>query len=243
MNLKSFSDLCDIYESTELDKVRLIAFYLYSQEDKTEFSLSAITALLDELHLPKPNSSRLKSKLKDSTSFVSTKQSDVFKLHGKEIKQLEKEYPQVASQNEEITCQDTILPSSLTKGTRGYIESLARQINASYQFHIFDGCSVLMRRLLEILIILSYENHSISSEIRNQDDTYVSLDAMLKNAKSSKTLSLSKDTKKTLDTFRELGNFAAHKIYYNARLSDIDQIKIKYRATIEELLYKSGLRT
>jgi len=243
VELDSFADLCDLYDSTELDKVRLIAFYLYSQKEQSEYSISSITDHLDELHLAKPNTSRLKAKIRGSSIFLKGSAPDNFKLHRKEIKLLEKEYPQIVGRSESVVSEDTILPSSLMSNTRGYIESLTRQINAAYRHNIFDGCAVLMRRLLEILLIMSHENQGIGPEIKKHDDTYFTLDSIIKNAKQSKALDLTKDTKQTIDIFRELGNLSAHKIYYNARRNDIDQIKIKYRATIEELLYKSGLHT
>ena len=243
MDLESFADICELYEATELDKVRLIAFYLYSQKDQSEYSIKCVVEALDLLHLARPNTSRLKRNIRDSSSFIAGSSADQFKLHRKEIKLMEKEYPQVASKSEKIVSEDTILPSSLLNNTRGFIESLSRQVNASYQFNIFDGCAVLMRRLLEILLIMSFENQGAASEIKNPDGTYVTLDNIIKTAKQSKALALSRDTKQTIDVFRELGNFSAHKIYYNARRNDIDQIKLKYRATIEELLYKAGLRT
>ncbi|MBT3044318.1 MAG: hypothetical protein KME67_15760 [Candidatus Thiodiazotropha sp. (ex Codakia orbicularis)] len=243
MELDSFADQCELYNSTELDRVRLIAFYLYSQKEQIEYSISTITGYLDELHLPKPNTSRLKAKIKDSSSFLRGSTADSFKLHRKEIKLLESEYPQLVGKSESVVSEDTILSSSLMSNTRGFIESLSRQINGAYQFNIFDGCAVLMRRLLEILLIMAHEHQGIGADIKNSDDSYVSLDSIINNAKQSKALSLSKGTKQTLNIFRELGNFSAHKIYYNARRNDIDQIKVKYRVTIEELLYKSGLRT
>jgi len=243
VELESFADICELYDATELDRARLIAFYLYSQKEQVEYSVSDVVAYLDELHLPKPNVSRLKNKIKDSSSFLKGSSQNSFKLHRKEIKQLESEYPQVVSKSEKVISEDTILSSSLMSNTRGFIESLSRQINAAYQFNIFDGCAVLMRRLLEILLIMAHENQGIGDEIKNPDGTYLTLDIVIKKAKESKKLSLTKDTKQTMDVFRQLGNLSAHKIYYNARRNDVDQIKIKYRVAIEELLYKAGLRT
>jgi len=243
VDLDSFADLCDIYEATELDRVRLIAFYLFSKKEQVECTIANIVDALDDLHLPKPNTSRLKKNIRDSSGFLVGASSDSFKLHRREIKLLEKEYPQVAGKSETVVSEDTILSSALMNNTRGFIESLSRQVNAAYQFNIFDGCAVLMRRLLEILLIMAFEHQGIGEEIKNQDGTYVTLDNVIKSAKQSKILALSRDTKHTVDAFRELGNFSAHKIYYNARRNDIDQIKMKYRATVEELLYKSGLRT
>ena len=62
----------------------------------------------------------------------------------------------------------SILPEPDYKSTRGYIESLAKQMNASYEHNLFDGCAVLMRRLVEILLVLSCRNLHIEAEIQDQ---------------------------------------------------------------------------
>jgi hypothetical protein len=63
----------------------------------------------------------------------------------------------------------------------------------------------------------------------------------LKNAKNNTTLKLSR-SRFDYDDIRDLGNFASHKLEYNTKRKDIDDIRIRYRACIEELLYKSGLK-
>lgn len=42
--------------------------------------------------------------------------------------------------------------------------------------------------------------------------------------------------------FKDLGNYSAHKIWYNCTKGDIEQNALKYRTIIEELLYKSGIK-
>ncbi len=121
--------------------------------------------------------------------------------------------------------------------------SLIKQINCSYENNIFDGCAVLMRRLLEILLILSYQEFGIDAAIKDASGNYKMLNPIIDNAVNNTSLGLSRNTKEHLDTFRKLGNFSAHKIYYNAKKKSIDQVMLDYRATIEELLYKSKLRT
>ena len=98
-----------------------------------------------------------------------------------------------------------------------------------------------MRRLLEIMLILSYEKLAIASEIKDSDNEYKNLNFIIGNAISNSPLSLSRNTRDCLDQFRKVGNFSAHKIHYNAKKSDIRNIALDYRAAIEELLYKSEL--
>jgi len=58
----------------------------------------------------------------------------------------------------------------------------------------------------------------------------------------SATLGLSRNTKSSLDIFRELGNFSAHKIEYICRREYIQPI-FKHTEPLTELLHKSGIRT
>ena len=58
--------------------------------------------------------------------------------------------------DEKIVENQTILPEKLYSNTRNYIEQLAKQINASYENNLFDCTAVMMRRLMEVLIILMF---------------------------------------------------------------------------------------
>ena len=75
----------------------------------------------------------------------------------------------------EEKCPDEILPLDLYKGTRQNIESIADQINKSFHFGIYDGCAVLMRRLIEMLLILAFKEHKQDTDIRDIDGYYVPL--------------------------------------------------------------------
>lgn len=194
-----------------------------------------------ELNLPSPNSSRLKKNIEKSRQIIKGTQPKTFRLHANEINKLEVSFPSLNIKDEEIECGETILPEKLYKDTRGYIESIAKQINASYENNIFDGCAVLMRRLLEILLIQSYENLGIQDSIKGKNGDYVLLDGIINNATGNKKLNLSRNAKKNLNGYRELGNFSAHKIYYNCKRNDIDKFIFNYRVDIEELLYKAGI--
>lgn len=51
-------------------------------------------------------------------------------------------YPQLSQKSQEVVDDGTILPPVLYEKTRGFIESLAKQINRSYEENIFDGSLV-----------------------------------------------------------------------------------------------------
>lgn len=242
MRLATFVDQSGILEKTEIEKVELLAFYFFKVENLGEFSVRNINFWFSELGLPKVNTTRLSQRITQSSSFMTVKRG-IFKLHAKRVKGLEAEYPELNEESEEIICLDTILPKAVYEGTgRPVIDSLALQINAAYEYHIFDGCAVLMRRLLEILLILSYRHLGIENEIKD-GDSHFRLESIIGNAKSNSVLLLSKSTKDNLQIFRTLGNFSAHGLYHTAKQSEIRNNIVEYVAIIEELLFKSGLKT
>lgn len=142
-----------------------------------------------------------------------------------------------------ISEDGTIIPTQLFDNVPQYIRSLCKQINASYENNLYDCTAVIMRRLLEVLLVLSYQNCSSESDIIDKSgNRHVTLDKMIKNAEQNSRLSLSSNTKKDMSLFKDLGNYSAHKIWYNCTQKDIQPNIMKYRVIIEELLYKAGLK-
>ena len=169
MDIKSYCAATGLLGSDELEKVKYLAFYYHKKEGKVEFTKNDIAKWFDERHLSQPNMSRLTTKIRESSSFIKGENKGSYKLHALVLDELQTEYPGVHSESEEVVSDDTVLPKPLYENTRGFIESLAKQINASFEYNIYDGAAVLMRRLLEILLILSYENLNIESEIQDQN--------------------------------------------------------------------------
>ena len=62
---------------------------------------------------------------------------------------------------------EMVIAGSLVANTRGYIERVVAQINGTYENGWYDGCAVMIRRLLETLIVEAFENYKIASKIQN----------------------------------------------------------------------------
>jgi len=242
LDLETFSTHCDLVEQTELERVELLAYYLESCHGATGFSVNGVAELFETLRFSKPNLSRLRVKISKSKSFVKGGAGDEFRLGAKKRKEFISKLPSLAEPAEEAKAIDGIIPISLVSDTRGYVLSLAKQINVSYENSVFDGTAVLMRRLVEVLLIHSFDSHGKSAEIQDSEGSTKSLNSLISIAVKSSDLKLSKPVKACLDTFRQLGNFSAHSIHYNAKKSDIKSVALDYRVTIEELLYKSGIK-
>ena len=142
--------------------------------------------------------------------------------------------------NEDIIVSDSeLLDETLFCGKRGFLDKLIKQVNHCYGHCCYDAAAVCMRRVFEITLILAYENLGIQNEIK-KDGEYVMLEKIVANAINNPTLAISR-LRKEYDSIREIGNYAAHRVLYNTRKKDIDNIKQTYRVCLEELYYKAGL--
>lgn len=241
MNITTFITRADLLNKTELEKARLLAYYHFRVDGMREFTVSDVIDWFQGINLAKPNGTRLKQNIIKSALFVKGRATNTHKLSAKEIVKLDTEFPELIV-DEEVVSLDTVLPASLYQVNRGYIEAIRKQINACYENSIYDGCAILMRRLLEILLVHVYEHKGIQSRIQDADGNFVVLERIVDDAKTSIDIGLSRNTKPLLDKFRTLGNFSAHKIYYICKRQYIDEVIQEYRATVEELEYKSGLK-
>lgn len=62
----------------------------------------------------------------------------------------------------------TILPDSIFLSLPSNVQSLCKQINASYENNLYDCTAVIMRRLLESLLVLSYQKLGIEPDIMDK---------------------------------------------------------------------------
>lgn len=135
-----------------------------------------------------------------------------------------------------------VLPHSLFRNTRGYIEQIVFQINRCYEQTCYDACAVMTRRLIEILIIECFEHHSIASKIKNSSDDYLFLDDLITVTLGETTWNLGRNTKAGLRKMKRIGDQSAHSRRYNARREYIDDIIVDLRTVTEELLYIANLK-
>lgn len=241
MKLRQFASLANFDNKIELDRILLTAFHQLTFDGKDEFDLREVINILYDIGYPKPNLSRLKNNISTSKKFIKGSQILSYKIHSKEFSKLKESFPEITIKSEEIIASETILPETLFLKTRGYIENLSKQINACYENNLFDACAVLMRRVVEILLIHSYEHIGRINEIEDVNGMK-NLNTIINYTLSNKVIRLSKESAEILDIFRQLGNFSAHKIQYNCKREDINKVKLQFRLIFEELIYAAGIR-
>ena len=136
---------------------------------------------------------------------------------------------------------DDILPFDLYRNTRQNIERIADQINKSFYYEIYDGTAVLMRRLIEMLLILAFKGIRQEDSIRGSDGNYLQLSEIVNCAIKNRDLDLSRNAKAYLGIFKEKGDLSAHNPFHNCRKRDLELIQHKFRSLVEELFYKGGI--
>jgi hypothetical protein len=142
-----------------------------------------------------------------------------------------------------IPTSQNILPHALFKDTRGYIERVVFQVNGCYEKGWFDGCAVMMRRLLETLIIECFEAHNLSHKIKDtRTGDFLYLSDMISKLLQEPSWNLGRNTKKALPNLKAVGDQSAHNRRYIAHREDIDKITTDFRLTCQELLYLAGLK-
>jgi hypothetical protein len=150
----------------------------------------------------------------------------------------------LSTQSSEVSASadQPVLPNSLFTSTRGYLEKLVHQINRCYSATCYDACSVMIRRLIEVLIIEAYLHHRREAEIKPlEGGQYLRLSELVPKATTDFTR-LSRNSKRALARLKDYGDLSAHSIRYNSRREYIDDEIIGLRTLAEDLLYESGLR-
>jgi hypothetical protein len=138
--------------------------------------------------------------------------------------------------------QDALFPLSILANTkRQYLVTIARQMNGCYVHGWQDACAVMMRRLLETVIIETYEAKGTQAKIKNASGDYKPLSDLVSTTLTETAWGLSRNTKHGLPRVRDAGHLSAHSRRFTAQRSDIDKLQPDLRIIIEELLHISGL--
>ncbi len=220
---------------------RAVAFLYYYRETQ-EFDERSASDLAGDLHddgFPKPNVTHLRKSLSKSRFTTRGSQSGLFQLDVRRIEKLEALYGQLL-QRRKVSVSKHLIPPEWVAGTRQYLEQIVYQINAAYEYGMYDANAVLLRRLMESLIIETYIHEKRHHDIQ-VNGVFLMLDKLISHITTDKGISLSRNTPKTMWEIKQLGDTAAHDRTYITPQVDIDDLKARYRRLIQELLSKAGI--
>jgi len=136
-----------------------------------------------------------------------------------------------------------VFPLATLQATkRRYLVEVGKQANGCYGAGWYDGCAVMMRRLLETCIIEAFEAQGTADKIKDPTSgDFFQLTQIINTALLEGAWNLPRNVKKQLPNLRDLGHGSAHNRYYLAQKADIDKFAISYRETVEAFLHIAKL--
>ncbi|MEP1420441.1 MAG: DUF4145 domain-containing protein [Erythrobacter sp.] len=122
-----------------------------------------------------------------------------------------------------------------------YIREVIDQINVTYAHSCFDACSVMVRRLVETLLVESFEAQKSLSEITNANGDLVTLKHLIERSQKTNCFTISRQTKNALPRLKDIGDWSAHNRRYLGKQSDLDRIQPALRLALSDLGHIAGM--
>lgn len=225
---------------THADRAVAFLYYYNVTQEFEERSASELAADLGQEGFPRPNVTRLQEDLRRDRRTIRGRRPDTFRVDVRRLSELEAHFAEQL-QHRPIPQSDSIIPTEAVAGTRTYLERLVAQINASYDAGLYDACAVLCRRFMESLILDVYISQGRHATVQNAG-VFLGLDRLIGIICSDRAVTLSRNTRGTMTDVKTVGDTAAHDRVYITQQRDLDDIKLRYRRLIDELLRASGIR-
>lgn len=226
----------------QVDQAVLICYYHYKETGESQFEPKGIQALFSDFGFNAINVTRVKNALIEKRKMRTiTGMHNTIEFIPTILQELESQHASLWNDTENIESSSELIDENKFCGKRGYIDKLIKQINHTYSHNCFDACAVLMRRLFEILLVLTYQKTGNEAAITRSDGTHLMLEGIVKDAVQNKRLGIPSRISKNFEAFREVGNNSAHSITYTAGQKDITDIQRDYRVMMEDLYNRAGL--
>ena len=100
----------------------------------------------------------------------------------------------------------------------------------------------MIRRLVETLIIESFEHYGIANKIKNSNGDFFYLRDLINITLAETSWNLGRNTKKALPKLKDIGDKSAHSRRFNAHRRDVNKIIAELRVVTQELIYLAGLK-
>jgi hypothetical protein len=243
------SDFCEHVtklDKTNAEKAVAILWYHDRKTPDTAMTAGALTKIMGDHRVGTPNQTTLAKAIRRTKLCNENRQGFTLKPGSRRV--IQGWLPtNIEGMQPEMSHAEGYLPEAVWSNTRGYIESVCKQLNGCFRAAYYDAASVMLRRLLETLIIEAYEHLKRESEIKDNGGTgnYYMLKDLVARANGNTPhtgLNLGRDAKKTLDDVKGRGDRSAHNRRYNAVAADLTEIRDGVRTTVQELIQIAALK-
>lgn len=135
-----------------------------------------------------------------------------------------------------------VIPFVTVKGTRPYIERVVHQVNTTYDDACYDACAVMARRLIETLIIETFEASHLDHKIKKPAGEFMALRDLVEATLNESSWNLGRNARMALKKLKDLGDKSAHDRRYNAVRQYVDELIPHLRSAVHELVSLAGLK-
>jgi hypothetical protein len=135
-----------------------------------------------------------------------------------------------------VPATESVLPRDMFPKEKPFLRKLIDQINGCYERQWYDACSVIIRKLAEVLIIDVYEKRKDEHEIKDHDGNFRMLSKLIDHIKNKPGMNLGREAGPCLDEIKKAGDRSAHHRHYIATKRDVDKLtELGLRAAIHDL--------
>lgn len=235
MTLDEFIDRIDGFvDKKASEQIPYFGYFLITYQGQASFTAKDIDSCFLQIRLPaysnisaflsKEQKAKRLLKAKVGGYVLSKKMSDAI---ANDIGEIKVKAP-----------SDNLFPIDIFDNTRDYVKKTARQAILCYDYGLYDGCLVMIRRLIETLIIELFEHRELKERILDKNNNYLFCGDLIDNLLNEKKLwTIGRNAAQELPKIKKLGDLSAHNRRFNAKKSDIDSIKTGLRVVLEELVH------
>lgn len=214
--------------------IPIFAYYLQEVKGLSSFSASNIISCFNELSIKSYSnvssflSAKTKGKqaifLKQKTGFILSKQAK--ELLAKEL-----------SMPVDMPVSNALIDLSIVEGTPYYIKGITKQLVQCYECGFYDATLVLMRKLLETLIIESFERFGLDNTIKDANGDFFYLSDLIPKYLNSPKWNTSRNLNNNIVKVKKYGDLSAHNRRFQAKKSDLDNFKFELRQVLQEIIF------
>jgi len=241
--LDQFCEHVTKLDKTNAEKAVAILWHHDHKTPDTAMTAGGLTKIMGDHHVGTPNQTTLAEAIRKTK--LCNENGKGFALKPGSRKVVQGWLPaDIDGMQPAMNHAEGYLPEAVWNNTRGYIESVCRQLNGCFKAAYYDAASVMLRRLLETLIIEAYEHLKRDSEIKNNGNYYMLKELVARATDDSPNagLKLGRDAKKTLEDVKTRGDKSAHNRRYTAVAADLTEIRVGVRTTVQELIQIAAIK-
>lgn len=234
MTIEEYVDRIDGFlDKKASEQIPYLGYFLVKYKGQASFTAKDIDDCFSQIRLPAYSNisaylskeQKAKRLLKAKVGYVMSKK--MFDTIANNIGEMKVKAP-----------SSDLFPLEIFDNTRGYLTKTARQAILCYDYGLYDGCLVMIRRLIETLIIELFEHRNCKERILDKNGNYLFCGDLIDKLLGEKTLwTIGRNTIQCLPKIKQMGDLSAHNRRFNAKKSDIDSFKIELRVVLEELVH------